>query len=165
MGDDAAAREWLGGSHGGFVLSQQVSDVLLAGFNRDPDPVWTMDDVPVLGDVRTSSALVRLWRSLLTESETEAGAPLTDSRRLRFELWLTALIGKDEDGTIVKYIPSEQESKDLIEQGMSDYRQLRRLELSLHLSRAAGDNEIENGEYGVPPNSTWLVARMPSRHV
>ena len=62
MGDDAAAREWLGGNHGGFVLSQQVTDVLLAGFNRDPDPVWTMDDVPVLGDVRTSSGLVRLWR-------------------------------------------------------------------------------------------------------
>ena len=36
MGDDAAAREWLGGSHGGFVLSQQVTDVLLAGFNREP---------------------------------------------------------------------------------------------------------------------------------
>ena len=59
MGDDAAAREWLGGSHGGFDLSTRVTDVLLAGFNKDPDPVWTMDDVPVQGDVRTSSALVR----------------------------------------------------------------------------------------------------------
>ena len=153
QGDDAAAREWLGGNHGGFDLSTQLTDVLLAGFNRDPDPVWTMDDVPVLGDVRTSSALVRLWRSFLLESEAEAGVALADSRRLRFELWLTALIGKDEDGTIVKYVPEEQEKKDLAAQGMSDHRQLRRLELSLHLCRAVGDKEIENGEYGVPPNN------------
>ena len=112
MGDDAAAREWLGGSHGGFELSTRITDVLLAGFNKDPDPVWTMDDVPVLGDVRTSSALVRLWRAFLLECEAEAGATLPDSTRLRFEVWLTALIGKDEDGTMVKYVPEEQEKND-----------------------------------------------------
>ena len=36
---------------------------------------------------------------------------------------------------------------------MSEYKQLRRLELSLHLQRSVGMKEIENGEYGVPPNS------------
>ena len=69
-----AAREWLGGEHGGEKLNETLIEILLAGFSKEDDPVWTMDDVPAEDSSINVGNVKKLWLSLLLSMLTPARA-------------------------------------------------------------------------------------------
>ena len=151
-----AAREWLGGEHGGMVLRADIIEIMMEGFPE----YWSMDDVARLDGMTWASAK-QLWAAYFADSCLEAGEEETKSLTARWCAWMQAHFEAGDGGDVTSnYIPSKDEVEDLEAQGMTSRLELRHFELSMLLGRVSGDAEIEGGDYGVP--ATMMVGGKPA---
>ena len=152
-----AAREWLGAEHGGLELPDELVDILIVGFEAD---CWTSGEISLMEKISSSKA-VRLFGAILRDSCNEAGETATDTTKIKFEMWIQGHF-EDEDGdeSKKKYVPSEEELKDLKRQGMTDWKEMRHGEFAQFMGRPGTDAEIEGGEYRTPPYQMQGVIKV-----
>ena len=147
--DVESAREWLGASHGGVELPDELVEMLIVGYEAE---CWALTKHVLILDNLTASKAVKLWNAILGDCADEASETPSLTTKMMFEIWIAGHFEEDDgQKTRAKYVPSKEEQTDLDAQGMMDWREMRHGEFALYIGRPGTDAEIEGGEYRTPP--------------